>query len=97
MALKPSVRIVNETGMPWDTHVIDLATGDEIRRVRNVRIEHPLDSFPIAHIEFVLPEIDVVALAKTYDVTDSAIWVEHEVGIVTNPATGKKRHLMKDE
>lgn len=55
------VRIVGD-GNPFHTKVFD-ETGKEILGVRDIFIEDRLNHAPIARIELVCPEIDIVATA----------------------------------
>lgn len=57
---RPSVRIVNETGLPGDTRVIEPVSGNRIPNVRKVTWESAVGKLGIATIEL-YATLDVMA------------------------------------
>lgn len=60
MAFGPSVRIVNETGKPRDTYVIEPVSGNRIPNIRKVTWEVGVDHLAVATIEL-FATLDVMA------------------------------------
>ena len=58
------LKIVNKTGVGFGTKIINAETGEEITKVREIKINIAPDEQVFAELTFFVPVIDIFAIAK---------------------------------
>jgi len=61
------IRITNDSGIGHKTEIIDAETGEPIQNIRKIGIHIEVGYITTAEIEFILPEVDIIANTEEKD------------------------------